>query len=112
MPRRPRMTYVPLDVEFFDNERILNAGEKAAYLYLAMCCRAKKLLSDGRLSPSQVERLHVPGWKQRLTALVEAGLVVDLDDGGYGIVGWLERNLSALQVEEHRDRDKARKRAA
>ncbi len=103
------MTYVPLDVEFFDNDKILNAGEKAAYLYLAMCCRAKKLLSDGRLSSSQVERLHVPGWKQRLTALVTAGLVVVTDDGGYLIIGWLERNLSALQVEEHRDRDRARK---
>lgn len=109
MARRPRMTYVPLDVEFFDNERVLVAGEKAAYLYLAMCCRAKKLLSDGILSVLQVERLQVPGWKRRMADLIDAGLVVLLDDGRYVIIGWLERNLSAQQVESLRRKDRGRK---
>lgn len=112
MARRPRNVYLPLDIEFFDNERILTAGEKAGWLYLAMCCRSKRLLSDGLLTPTQIERLHVPGWKARLAKLVETGLVVGTDDGRFLILGWLERNLSAEQVEQQRARDRVRKDSA
>lgn len=109
MARRPRGIYLPLDIEFFDNDRVITAGEKPAWLYLAMCCRAKRLLSDGVLSEQQIDRLHVPGWRKRLDKLVEVGLVVPTDDGRYLIIGWLERNLSAARVESMRAADRARK---
>lgn len=109
MSRRPRNIYLPLDVEFFDNDRVITAGEKAGWLYIAMCCRSKRLLSDGVLSVQQIDRLHVPAWKQRLAALLEVGLVVPTDDGRYLILGWLERNMSAEQVDQARARDRFRK---
>jgi hypothetical protein len=112
MARKPRNVYLPLDIEFFDNERVLTAGEKAGWLYLAMCCRSKRLLSDGLLTPQQIDRLHIPGWRTRLAKLVETGLVVGTDDGRYLILGWLERNLSAEQVEQHRAKDRVRKDSA
>ena len=109
MARKPRNIYLPLDVEFFDNEKVLRAGERAGWLYLSMCCRAKRLLSDGVLSEHQIDRLHVPGWRKRLATLVDVGLVVPTDDGRFLIIGWLEKNLSAAQVESMRAADRARK---
>ncbi len=109
MPRRPRSVYVPLDVDFFDNDKVLSAVEKAGWLYLAMCCRAKSIVSDGVLSAQQIERLGVQGWRQRMARLLDTRLVVALDDGRYLIVGFLERNPSAAELLEHRRRDAARK---
>lgn len=109
MSRRPRNIYVPLDVEFFDNDRVIQAGEQAGWLYLAMCCRAKRLLSDGVLTTVHIERLHVKGWRGRLKRLVDAGLVVETDDGRWLILGWLEKNLSAAQVDAMRAADRVRK---
>ena len=109
MGRKPGMIYVPLDVEFFDNDKVLEAGEKAGWLFLAMTARAKKLLTDGVLTESQIARLHVTGWKARLKALVAEGLVEDQGEGRWLIVGFLERNMSAAEVEQKRAADRARK---
>jgi hypothetical protein len=109
MPRRARNVYLPLDVEFFDNEKVLTAGERAGWLYIAMCCRAKRLLTDGILSEQQIDRLSIPGWRRRLSDLLRVGLVLPTDDGRYLIVGFLERNLSAEQVEQVREKDRKRK---
>lgn len=112
MARKPRGIYLPLDIEFFDNDRVISAGEKAGWLYIAMCCRAKRLLSDGVLSEQQIDRLHITGWRKRLDALLDVGLVVPTDDDRFLILGWLERNLSAEQVEQSRARDRVRKDSA
>lgn len=109
MARKARGVYLPLDVEFFDNDKVLEVGEKAGWLYLAMCCRTKRLLSDGVLSLHQIDRLHIAGWRKRLDALVAVQLVIPTDDGRFLIIGWLERNLSAEQVENSRERDRVRK---
>lgn len=112
MARKARGIYLPLDIEFFDNDRVITAGEKAGWLYIAMCCRSKRLLSDGILSEQQIDRLHIAGWRKRLDTLIAAGLVVPTDDGRYLILGWLERNMSAEQVEKARARDRVRKDSA
>lgn len=109
MARKPRGIYLPLDIEFFDNDRVIRAGEKAGWLYIAMCCRAKRLLSDGILSEQQIDRLHIAGWRKRLDALIDVGLVIPTDDDRFLILGWLERNMSAEQVEQSRARDRVRK---
>jgi hypothetical protein len=109
MARKARGIYLPLDIEFFDNDKVISAGEKAGWLYIAMCCRSKGLLSDGVLSEQQISRLHIAGWRKRLDTLVDVGLVVLADDGRYIIVGWLERNMSAAQVQAARERDRVRK---
>ena len=110
MPRRKGGLYLPLDVNFFDDPRVVRAGEKAAVLYLAMCLAAKRLGSDGQLEPLQIDRLHVPGWKARLAVLVREELVLDLGDGAYTIAAWLQHNDPARVVAERRAADAARKR--
>lgn len=111
MGRKPGMIYFPLDVEFFDNDKILTVGERPGWLYLAMNARAKKLLTDGLLTRLQIERLHISGWQKRLDALVDAKLVMVTDDGRYLIIGFLERNMSAAQVAAKRAADRDRKGA-
>lgn len=93
MARTASRIYVPLDANFFDDDKVLAAGEQATYLYLAMMARAKQLDTDGVLTTLQIERLNVKGWQKRLAKLVEVGLVDHAIDC-YGIVGWLKWNES------------------
>lgn len=94
----PKVTpFVPLDADYFDNPRIIAAGEKAELLYVRGLAKAKLLLSDGVLLDAHVERLGLSGVRQRAKALVDAGLW-ERSDGGFYIVGWLERNAPAESV--------------
>jgi hypothetical protein len=104
------MIYVPLDVDFFENDKILEAGEKAGWLYLAMLCRVKRLKQDGALTTLQIERLQITGWRNRLSMLVSEGLVLLLDDGRYLVIGWLERNPSQAELADYRRKDSDRKK--
>ena len=78
MSRTASKIYVPLDVTFFGDDKILAAGERAAWLYLHMMTQSKASDSDGFLSKLQVAKLAVPGWQSRLKALLA---VVDHDGG-------------------------------
>lgn len=97
--RKVGQVFLPLDVEFFDNDKVHEAGEKAGWLYLAMSCRSKHKVSDGVLSPGQIDRLGISGWKQRLSDLLRVGLVEE-HPAGYYISGWQERNSTASELEE------------
>ena len=109
MPRKARL-YVPLDVEFFDNEKILGVGEKAGWLYLAMLCEAKRRMSDGVVTKRQLVALQVPGWQQRLATLISAGLVLETDAPDRWLIeAFLDWNLSAEQVLRGREKDRIRK---
>jgi hypothetical protein len=65
MPRQPKRLYVPLDVAFFDDEKILRAGEKAAYLYLAIITKAKQLDTDGVLTKGQIAKIGIDTHRRR-----------------------------------------------
>ena len=93
MARTASRIYVPLDSNFFDDDKVLAAGEQATYLFLAMMARAKQLDTDGVLTVQQVERLQVKGWRRRIERLVDVGLVEEAP-GCYGIAGWLKWNES------------------
>lgn len=108
MARAASRIYVPLDVNFFDDDKILAAGEAAGWLYLNMCAKAKLVDSNGVLTRQQVERLGVKGWQRRLAALVQVGAVEETISGVYAIVGWLKWNESkeqrAIRLKNERDR--------
>lgn len=108
MPRTAKL-YLPLDVDFFEGQRVEQAGEKAAYLYLAMCCKAKGSMTDGLLTERQVASLLIPGTPARLKALVTAGMIVRSDDGRWLILGFTDRNLTAAQIAEKREKERIRK---
>lgn len=110
MARAATKLYVPLDVNFFDDAKVLAAGEAAAYLYLTMCARAKLADSDGLLTREQVKRLSVVGWTKRLARLVECGLVEETLPGTYVIAGWLNWNESKADRDARLARDRERKK--
>lgn len=116
MARAATRIYVPLDVNFFDDERIIRAGEAAGWLYLAMCAKAKQLDTDGALDVVHLERLHVRGWQKRLATLVEVGAVEHTTADIYVIAGWLKWNESkeqrAARLKAERDRKANKKGAA
>jgi hypothetical protein len=110
MSRRKGGLYLPLDVNFWDDPRIVRAGEKAAVLYLAMALACKRLSSDGRLELVQIDRLHVQNWRTRLATLLHEELVLDLNDGYITISAWLQHNDPAHVVQARRQADAERKR--
>jgi len=111
MSRAANRIYVPLDIAFFDDARIVEAGERAAWLYLNMLCKAKSLDSDGVLTRQQIARLSVPGWSQRLKSLSDSGAVT-LDGESVTIVGWLNWNESSAARRERMESDRRRKKEA
>lgn len=111
MSRTVGRVYLPLDVEFMEDDRIIEAGEKAGWLYLAMCLRAKRLLSDGKLTARQVSRLPVSGQSPRLKALVDVGLIRHEGDG-YRITAWDKHNRTAAAIQEKADQKAAASRMA
>jgi len=113
MARTATRIYVPLDVNFFDDPKIIAAGEAAGWLYLAMSTKAKQLDSDGVLEAGQIARFGITNWRKRITRLIEVGAVEEGPPGIYGITGWLNWNESreARQARLRMERDrKARMR--
>lgn len=109
MPRRKGGLWLPLEVNFMEDDRIVEAGEKAAWLYLSMCLASKRLGTDGMLTSRQVERLHVAGWSQRLSVLLRLHLIEDIGADLWGIPAWLGHNDPQVKIEQLRERDRARK---
>lgn len=108
MSRKSTRIYLPLDVSFMDDEKIIRAGEQAGWLYLAMALRCKALGVDGVLSDVQIARLHVPDWQERLALLVTEKAVTPRK-GGYLLPAYLKWNESTKEKEERLERDRKRK---
>jgi hypothetical protein len=109
MARTATRIYVPLDVNFFDDGKIIAAGEPAGWLYLNMCAKAKQLDSNGVLERGHLERLGVKNWPRRLTRLIEVGAVEEGPPGIYGITGWLNWNESREARQARLKDERARK---
>lgn len=97
--------YVPLDVEFATDPKILEAGHTAAYLYicsLAYCKRASD--NEGQIHRAQLRvlTLGLPGKPEKLAqTLVDVGLWEPTLDG-WQIPAWLKHNLSAAQLAQRK----------
>lgn len=103
--------YVPLDASFPDDDKIVEAGERAGWLYVHMLCKCKAIDTDGVLTKAQIAKLGVPGWQARLADLVrtEAVVVSEESPGAYVIPAWLKWNRSRQQRDEVRAADRKRK---
>jgi hypothetical protein len=111
MGRKPKL-YIPLTVTFFDDDRIIDAGDGPSLLYLAMCLKAKAQGSDGRLMESQIGRLNRPRWRAELAKLAALRLVVkDEVTEEWCIAAWFGHNDSLAEVDARRAADRARKSA-
>ena len=114
MARKATRVYVPLDAGFFDDNRVIEAGEAAGWLLLSMFCRVKLLDTDGVLSSQQMSRLGVPGWRRRLARLIAVGLVLEspAGSGTYVIRSWTKWNDTQAERAEKQEADRKRKGAA
>lgn len=108
MARAATKIYVPLDVMFFDDDKVLRAGERAAWLYLAILAKVKALDTGGTITREQVGRLGIPGWQARLKTLVDVGLVI-LALEVYVVPSWERWNESPEQRAERLRKDRERK---
>jgi hypothetical protein len=109
LARRGRL-YLPLDVSFFDDDRIIAAGDGPTLLYLAICLRCKQLAVDGLLSEAQISRLGRPKWKKELARLVELEAVLwDVERSFYVVAAWFSHNEAMSAIEERRAADRKRK---
>ena len=91
--------YVPLDVDYADNPKMIGVGERGEVLYIRALCLAKRTLTDGFIDERQLVRFGLPGVEVRAESLVREGLWEKVP-GGYQITGWLERNTSASAIHE------------
>lgn len=105
--------YVPLDVTFFDDDRILAVPDSAKVLYLRMCVRCKLIGTDGMLTMLQMETLNHRALDRDLIHLVRVDLVHQrAEDGVVFINAWLMHNDPIELVRQRRAADAERKRKA
>jgi hypothetical protein len=93
--------YVPLDVDFASDDKILAAGVVPAYLYIASLAFAKRTLSDGRIAAAQLVALApgLPGNpKTHASKLVDVGLW-EVTPNGWAIAAWSKRNKARSDIE-------------
>src|SRR4051812_32307770 len=99
--------YVPLDVNFPDDDKIEAVGLAGAGLYAEALCVAKRVQTDGRLTVAKLRKLGADD------DLIEACVRVDLfrrDGDDVQISAWLDHNESAEEIESKRAADAHRKR--
>ena len=105
--------FVPLDVDFATDPKILQAGPMAAYLYvcsLAYCKRTAEPGRDGIIDREHLKVLAVGfggNAKKYADTLVQVGLWEPHPDG-WSIPSWLKRNPSAVKLDKRRAQLKAK----
>lgn len=110
MGRRPKL-YVPLTVTFFEDDRIIEAGDGPSLLYLAMCLRCKAIGTDGRLRETQMARLNRPRWRAELKVLAALELLIwDEVTDEWCVRAWFGHNDSTVEIDAKRAADRNRKR--
>lgn len=103
--------YVPLDINFLDNDKILGVGIEAELLYVRSLVLAKRLQSDGFIHRRQLCRIGngLGLIDSDAEELVDVGLwTVEAD--GWRIAAWLEHNPSSDDLAAAKDAENARKR--
>jgi len=108
--------YVPLDVNYADDPKIVEAGPDAELLYLRALALAKRLEDDGIIHRGHLRRLGADLPAVNRGTLVDAiadrlvvtGLWTEHPDG-YRITSWLDWNPSAAELDARRAAERARK---
>lgn len=92
--------FVPLDVDWASDDKILAAGPVASYLFLASLGFAKRTMSDGRIARAQLLAIApgVPNAAKHAATLVEVGLW-NVTSEGWTIPSWLKSNPSRAHIE-------------
>ena len=102
--------FVPLDVEFPTDDKIITAGPLASYLYICGLAYAKRSGKEGFIHATQV-RFLAPGLTKpdsHAQTLEIVGLW-ESTEGGWNVAAWARHNLSGDQLAERKkaQRDRA-----
>ncbi len=91
--------FVPLDVNYADDDKIVEAGPMAELLYVRSLAFAKRDRHDGHIRDGQLPIVgaRIPRQRQLVDRLVDVGLW-ERNGSGLYIAAWLKRNLPAEQV--------------
>lgn len=97
--------YVALDANFPEDDKVVRAGESAAWLYVVMACDCRLRRTDGRLPKARVPRLNVPGWQRRLSVLMSESVGLVQEDGDDLVLpAYLKWNRSEARYREESQR--------
>lgn len=111
-------SYAPLSANYYDDDAVIAAGERAEVLFtrgLAFCARN---LNDGLITDLQLARIGVglTGVKTRAKRLVDAGLweriegdLLDTEGTGYRVRSWGKWNLTKAEIQAKQRADADRK---
>lgn len=94
-----------LDDNFHAHPRTLQSGLEANGLFARAISYCAQYLTDGYLPSEWAEG---QGGKKPVQKLIDAGLLERIE-GGYLVIGYLERNPSREQVEVERERERGKK---
>jgi hypothetical protein len=116
MPRDDR-TWLAIDANYPNDDKILRAGERAGWLFLAILCRLKMSGRPGVVDRAEIASLGIPGWQVRLERCVRVGLLTESIEGRYVVASWeswqSQKGRAAYMREwRARQRDSARLRSA
>lgn len=90
------MTWAKLDDSFYDDPKVVAAGNEAAGVYCRALSYCGKHLTDG-LVPEAIAEL-IAGKRRPIAKLLEVGLWVRSEDGWYGVTDYLRFNPSKAEV--------------
>lgn len=91
------------------DKAILEAGEKAAWLFVVGLCYCAQEESDGFIPSAQLPRFGLSGAADRARRLVDNGLWTVVP-GGWHVTRWLERQEPSSKLKESRARAAERQR--
>lgn len=78
-----RGPFIALSATFPSDDAVVEAGERAAWLYVNMACDSRLQRADGMVREHRLDRLGVSSWKPRLNRLMDVGLVERTEYGLY-----------------------------
>src|SRR5665213_2950272 len=97
---RAARTFAQVDVHYFEDDRVLEAGD-AWQLHFAAILACKRNLSDGTITRRQLARIapeSVPDVTPMIDTLIRVGLFIDRDNL-IEVRGWSHWNNSADEIE-------------
>ena len=106
------MSWLKIDDGFFEHEKIEELSHAAFRLHVGGLCLCARLLTDGRVSESNLRKVATAGRissvKKYVEELVAARLWSAHPRGGWKIKDYLDYNPSSVQVKEQRQRNAER----
>jgi hypothetical protein len=93
--------YVPLKADFYEDPKIIRAGEAAELLYVHMLAYCSRTFTDGFIDDAQLARLGLKRVEKRAATLAQHALISRVDDSnshGYRVTAWLKHNPSVKEI--------------